>query len=121
MEQIPVWHSQPTFTDMHSQKYFASDADAEAFAASYYSKVWEFLLHVPISGNAIVFGETNPVACDGYTPSGAAAMLAGYKASSLYKNASRQVIMRPWHRTETGSACVTSPHTINPPFNPFEP
>jgi len=121
MPSIPVWHSQPTFTDMHSQKMYATDADTTTFSNSFHSLLWTFLVNRGLSGNDVVFGETNPVNCDGWTSTAAAAMITGYKSSTLYANAGARVTMRPWHRTETGSACVSSPHVINPPFNPFAP
>lgn len=118
---LPVWHSQPTVTDIHSQKYYASDSDTSAYANSFYSSMWSFLQYRGLTGNDVVFGETNPVACEGYTAQSAAAMLNGYKASTLYSNAASRVVMRPWHRTESGFACVDSPHTLNPPYDPFNP
>jgi hypothetical protein len=129
MIALPVWHSQPTFIDIHSQAVYSSLSDTATRAKNFYSDIWAFMYNRGRTGDYVVFGETNPVGCGSeWTSEQASAMLYGmagesngYKNSLLFANRAGSVVMRPWHRTEYGFACPPSPHVINPPFNPFNP
>ncbi|MEP6540036.1 MAG: hypothetical protein ABJF23_32210, partial [Bryobacteraceae bacterium] len=131
MPSLPVWHSPPTFIDMHSQKTYLGLNDTGDFAKTFYSDIWAFLVARGLSGNYVVFGETNPVSrpgCDEYTVqqadaamNGVQGSINGYKNSLLYANHASSVVMRPWQRTEYGYTCTPNPNMINPPFNSFLP
>jgi len=127
---LPVWHSQPTFIDIHSQATYPSLSDTATRAKNFYSAIWAFMQKNSRTENYVAFGETNPVGCGSeWTAQQADAMLYGmpgegngYRNSSLFANRPGSVAMRPWHRTEYGfPSCPPSPHVINPPFNPFTP
>lgn len=131
MINLPVWHSQPTFFDVHSQKVYPTTGETATWAKNFYSDIWAFIQYRGKTENYVVFGETNPVdapGCSEWTFAQADAMLNGipgqsngYKNSTLFANRAGNVVMRPWHRTEYGFACTPSPHVINPPFDPFNP
>ncbi len=123
MVSIPAYHSQPTFFDIHSQKNYPDLRDTTTWATNFYSDIWSYMLYRGRTADRVVFGETNLVDnyCSEWTPEQAAAMLPGYKSSSLFANASANVVMRPWHRTEVGLSCTPSPNQINPPYNPRNP
>jgi len=128
MVPIPVYHSPPTFFDIHSQKVYPDPNDTAAWAKNFYSDVWSFMQNRGFTGNRVVFGETNPVdnGCTEWTQQQATAMLNGYndngyKNSSLFQNAAANVVMRPWHRTELAFSCTPSPNQINPPFDSRNP
>jgi len=132
MISVPVWHSQPTFVDSHSQKTYPDPNDLATFALNFYSDMWAFLQYRGLTGNLVIFGETNPVdnpGCDQWTYQEADAMVNGisgnnngYKHSSLYANHASSVVMRPWHDgTYQNEQCTPSPNVINPPFDPFNP
>ena len=115
---LPVWHSASTSTDMHAQKIYPTDFEPEIYSQNFHSSIWAFLAYRGLTSNNVVFGEANPVSCGGFSSSSAAAMINGYKASTLFSNAAGRVFMRPWHRTEVDFACVPSPNVLNPPYNP---
>jgi hypothetical protein len=132
MVSLPVYHSQPSFIDMHTQMLYSNAADTAIWAKNVYSNIWAFMQYRGLTGNRVIFGETNPVETYGeWTQAQASAAINGlssdgYKNSTLFSNAASQVVMRPWHNT----ACTTSatdcipghsPNVINPPFDPFNP
>ncbi len=131
MPSLAVWHSPPTFIDMHSQKTYLSLNDTADFAKTFYSDIWAFLVARGLSSNYVVFGETNPVSkplCDEWTVqqadaamNGVQGSINGYKNSQLYANHASSVVMRPWQRTEYGATCTPNPNMINPPFNSYLP
>jgi hypothetical protein len=131
MINVPIWHPQPTFIDIHPQAVYSSLSDTATRAKNFYSDIWAFMQYRGRTGDYVVFGETNPVeqpGCNEWTAEQADAMLYGvpgqnngYKNSTLFGNRAASVVMRPWHRTEYGLSCTPSPNTINPPYNPFNP
>ena len=131
MRFLPVWHSPPTFIDVHSQKTYLSLNDTADFAKTFYSDIWTFLDARGLSSNYVAFGETNPVSkplCDEWTVqqadaamNGVQGSINGYKNSQLYANHAGSVVMRPWQRTEYGHTCTPNPNMTNPPFNSFMP
>jgi len=125
---LPVYHTRPTFIDIHSQKAYPTTGETAAWAKNFYSDIWSFLENRVRTGDYVVFGESNPVEYGSeWTPAQAEAMLYGippgtsngYKNSTLFINHRSSVVMRPWHRTEFGLTRTLSPHKINPPYNPF--
>ena len=132
MISLPVYHTQPTFIDMHSQKVYGSTSETATWAKNFYTDIWAFLQYRGMTGSLVVFGETNPVdnpGCDEWTRDQADAVINGipganngYKHSTLYQNNAANVIFRPWHDgTYVNNTCTPSPNIINPPFNPFNP
>jgi hypothetical protein len=119
MVVLPAWHSWPSSTDIHTQMLFPTGAEIQSYSFNVHSSIWDFVTARGLGANNVVFGETMPVSCDGFSPSAAASFLNGYKASTLFSNAADRVFQRPWHRTETGFACTPSPHVVNPPYDPL--
>lgn len=104
---------------------YPSLSDTALRAKSFYTDVWAFLQYRNRTENYVVFGESNPVdTCAPWTREQADAMLHGYQGQNGYKNSSLfgnrpgSIVMRPWHRTETGQSCTPSPNVINLPYNP---
>jgi hypothetical protein len=136
------WHPQPSFIDMHASltysgiSHTSTDlANTTTWSQNVYSALWSFLYNRTLTGMHAVIGETNPVqagpdwgnnpdrGCQQFTKEEAAAMVSGYRSSSLYTAAQNgtngtSVVMRPWHDL-VNYRCTPSPHIINPPFNPF--
>jgi len=129
MISLPVWHSQPTHTDIHSQMAYSSPSDTAVWAKNFYSDVWAFMQYRGLTGNHVVFGETNPVETYGeWTQAQASAAINGlsndgYKNSTLFSNVASNVVMRPWHNVACYQNCVPgySPNVINPPYDPYNP
>jgi len=109
--------TQPTTTDIHNQTTYAATSDTQTWAKNFFNDMWAFLQYRGLTGNNVMFGETNPVdnaGCDQWTEAQAAAVVAGYLESSLYTQRNSGVAMRPWH--DLRDYCTPSPNTINPPF-----
>jgi hypothetical protein len=135
MISLPVYHTQPTFIDIHAHLAYSSSPDGSStaiWAKNFFSDVWSFLVYRGLTASLAVFGETNRVwnpGCDQWSLQQASGAMNGilgldngYRHSTLYANHASSVVMRPWQETtgyKPDARCTLSPNIINPPYNRF--
>lgn len=131
MISLPVYHTAATATNIHTHMCVEGDGFGSGFGCNagidttytaqlFYSDVWAFLFYRGLTGNYVVFGETNSDQnCDGLTKTMAAQNASGYRSSTLYANLAASTALRPWNYIMDASLCYVAPSYINDAYNPF--
>ncbi len=146
---LPVSYPQPTVTNIHAHHCLESPNGGPCYcvvdpstgtcgpesnvtepAKTFYNDVTAFLQYRGLTGNYVIFGETNSLnnpafentgqtQCGNYTRAMASENIAGFRQSSLKGRSDTAV--RIWWLPTDDQQCTVFPNAINPPYNPSQP
>jgi len=130
---LPGSHPVPALTDIHNNGCLlistsnpscdlSGSVSVTSSQTTFYNDVWGYLQYRGLTGDPILFGETNSnqpsTACNNDTPTITQQNAAGFEASTLYSSDATNVYLRPWN-TATSSNCVT-PILLGAPNGPYK-
>jgi hypothetical protein len=128
MIAMPVYHTQPSVTDVHAYPCVTSlgsvcdqNQDVTTLAENLYTDLYNFWFYRSLIGNVMMVGETHGAQnCQPYTAAMATQSMNGYENSWLYEyfppaNPYTVTVMRPWI-PYLNESCAVTPGLINPPY-----